>query len=66
MKIYVYESDPKYWEWAVECITGDSDGSTEKTIFCGPRAEERARKHCLDEYGLPGLNIDLSHTGITP
>jgi hypothetical protein len=38
-----------YGSWTVEAI-GD-EGEIEQTIFAGPNAEQRARRHASKEYG---------------
>lgn len=49
MTVEIIEDQNNCQDWRVEAI--DSDGGCEVAIFCGPRAEERARAFAKSFYG---------------
>ena len=48
----IFEAEDCPGEWLVEAIDHDSEGDIYRTIFFGPRAEQRAREHALLVWGL--------------
>lgn len=60
----VYEQSSYYGEWAVEFIPNDADGTCEKALFDGPRAQEQAFRYAAHEYGSFIHNVDLRDAGV--
>lgn len=56
MEVTIYPQNIDINAWAVECITNDSDGSVEKAVFYGTKAEQQAIRYAKSEY--PDIAID--------